>query len=415
MRKVFWFTAKEASRGKSFLITTIGVPILLFLVGLIAIGLVSYVQIKDSKEDNENKLETVYVVNETEYNYFDFSGMKEPKVVVSDKTADEVREDIYKSKESDALVTISEKKDTLGLTMILTDNFEGDEDEGQAVLDTMQSMLQQSKLFQSGISQESLAVIVSPVDVSYTTVGEEPEEMGVSIVKIFAPMIFILALYFMVLIYGQSIAKTVSAEKTSKLMETLLLTVKPFDLMGGKVFAMASVGFLQFALWLVGLALGLVSGHYVGLLINPNFDNPLVGVLNGLRQLGAGTAFTWPAVVLGMLALCVGFTFYCVLAGLIASRISRAEDLGQGMGSFQVAVIIGFFGAYFPQMQGKASLLALVRWFPLTSAFSLPGDILIGNVNLLSGGLMLAALIAETLVLIWVAGKMYRNQVFYRR
>ena len=422
MKKVFRFTMKDTMHGKGFYTVTFGVAAFLIVLGIGILGMISIFQIPS--EETKAKINHVYVINETDCDFFDFSSIKEPQIEMSTKTVKEAAKEINQSQKEDVLVRISVAKNTssgttsaegISLVMMLKNGSELEEDTGYELLEKMSGLVKQSQLVKYQITPESLSVIMAPTEYEYTTVGEEPKDMASTLLQIFAPMVLILILYFMILIYGQSIGKTVTAEKTSKLMETLLLTVKPYDLIAGKVFAMALVGILQFLTWTAGLIIGIVGGHFYGKFINPEFNDPIWGAFSALRAIGIGTAFTVPAVILCVLALCLGFTFYCVLAGLISSRISKAEDLGQGMGTFQVLVIIGFFGAYFPQFQGKISILTFIRWFPLTSAFSLPADILLGNVSLKLGVLMLAVLVAFMLVLIWVTGKMYRNQVFYQR
>lgn len=414
MKKVFRFTMQEAMHGKGFYAVTFGVSFLLLVAGITILSVVSFFQIEDEDEKDKAKIEKVYVVNETDYDLSLLGEVTETQIEMSTKKPEEICKEINQSKKEEALVRIVEKKEHIGLTMFLKESSEADES-GEELLEKISGLVRQSQLAKNNINPESLATLMAPVQYEYTTVGEEPQDTGSTLVKMLGPMLLILVMYFMIIVYGQSIAKTVSEEKTSKLMETLLLTVRPYDLIGGKVFAMAVVGIIQFVAWIAGLILGIVGGHYMGLAINPDFADPVWGAFTALKQMGIGTAFTVPAIIISVLSLCIGFAFYCVLAGLISSRISKAEDLSQGMGSFNILVIIGFFGSYFPQLQGKSSILAFVRWFPLTSAFSLPGDILIGNVSLWMGALMLVVLIIAMLILVYVTGKMYRNQVFYRR
>ncbi len=414
MRKVFRFTIGEATKGKSFLISTLGVSIFLFLAGFLGICAMSYFQgNSESEKEDSKQIQTLYIVNETGYDYLDFSQVKKSKVVTED--AKSIRKKIHASKEEDAMVRCYMDDESMGLKLEMPEESEVTEDTCYEELEKISTLIHRQKLAHSQISPEKLQVVMAPLNTEYTTVGKEPESVGSMLTKTMGPLLIIMVLYFMVIVYGQSIAKTVTAEKTSKLMETLLLCVKPSELLAGKISAMALVGIGQFIVWILGLVAGLVGGHYAGIVLNSKFNNPIVGVLNGIHRMGVGSGFTVPAIIMAVLAVCLGFVFYCVVAGIVASRISKAEDLSQGMGGYQIIVVIGFFGSYFPSLQGKESLLTVLRWFPLTSAFSMPGDILLGNVSILMGLAMMAVLLLVTIILVGVAGRMYRNQVFYQR
>ena len=102
------------------------------------------------------------------------------------------------------------------------------------------------------------------------------------------------------------------------------------------------------------------------------------------------------------------------MAGLIASFASKAEELGQVMSFYQLFMIAGFIGSYMLPLQEKDWLNTILRIVPLTSAYILPGDILVGNVTVPEGLLFVAILAAFTAVLVVCTGRVYRNQLFYR-
>ncbi|MDE5748765.1 MAG: hypothetical protein K2I21_14460 [Acetatifactor sp.] len=84
------------------------------------------------------------------------------------------------------------------------------------------------------------------------------------------------------------------------------------------------------------------------------------------------------------------------------------------MSFYQLAMIAGFFGSYMLPLQEKDWLNTILRIVPLTSAYMLPGDILVGNVTVLQGLLFVAILVMFTAVLVVCTGRIYRNQIFNR-
>ena len=103
-----------------------------------------------------------------------------------------------------------------------------------------------------------------------------------------------------------------------------------------------------------------------------------------------------------------------MLAGLVASFASKAEELAQVMAYYQIIMIAGFFAAYMLPLQEKDWINTILRIVPVTSAFILPGDILVGNITVLQGVLYVAILLAATMLVVVITGKVYKNQLFYK-
>jgi ABC-type Na+ efflux pump permease subunit len=212
-----------------------------------------------------------------------------------------------------------------------------------------------------------------------------------------------------------SIGNVVSSEKTSKLMEMILTLTKPYGLIFGKIFAMATIAILQMFLWIGCFVGGFFAGNFVAKeMIYPEYSNVIIEVFELISNQDGSTAFTVGAFVLSIVTVCIGFLFYCVIAGTCASFATKAEDLAQAMSIYQLIMIGGFFCAYMLPMQEKAFINTILRIVPITSAYLLPGDLVVGNVSVGLGCLYFGILLLTTLVLLVVAGKVYKNQMFYR-
>ena len=83
------------------------------------------------------------------------------------------------------------------------------------------------------------------------------------------PYLNIMILYFMILAYGQGTANNTIMEKTSKLMDLFLVSVKPGAMLLGKVFATAASGILQIFVWIGGLFGGFALGIHFTKMVNP--------------------------------------------------------------------------------------------------------------------------------------------------
>ncbi len=106
------------------------------------------------------------------------------------------------------------------------------------------------KMQKSGLTQDQLDRLRSKVDlqtISLDETGKEADSNALATSGIAYALA--LAIYFFIFIYGVQIMRGVGEEKSSRIMEVMLSSVKPFDLMMGKIVGIAAVGLTQFLLW----------------------------------------------------------------------------------------------------------------------------------------------------------------------
>ena len=120
----------------------------------------------------------------------------------------------------------------------------------QAVETALNKAFSDIKMQQSGLSQQALDRLRSEVDLQTVSLDDEGKEADSNALAT-SGVSYALALliYFFIFIYGVQIMRGVGEEKSSRIMEVMLSSVKPFDLMMGKIFGIAAVGLTQFLLW----------------------------------------------------------------------------------------------------------------------------------------------------------------------
>lgn len=432
-RDVFSFTFKQGVSTKKYKGVTLGVALALLVAGMAISIIMAFVQQKD-KEEISN-LEVVHVIDESNLQvlyldgFAEANGEKYPNVsfVVEAGTVDAMVQKIAKEADpesgcKDAVLHITETEEGYLMSMYLPENSALSKDEGEDFLSALTMVMEQSKLYSTDIPMEKLGVVMSGVVTTMLDAGEDEKSMGEEMIAMFLPMIFVFFLYFIALLYGQSIGNIVSMEKVTKLMEMMLTMTRPYGLVLGKVFATAWIGILQMLIWIGSLVGGFFAGHFVAKeMIYPEYINYLLEVFELLKSQDGSTAFSAGALILGAFTACLAFLFYCVLAGMIASFADKAENLPQIMGYHQMAVIIGYIAGVFLPMSslmggstGSETLMTLARIIPITSAYILPGDILVGNITVLESLLYVGILLVTTIVLILFTGKVYKNQLFYK-
>lgn len=419
-RDVFLFTLRQAT-GKKFRSVTIGLALVMLAAGVAVSTIMAFVQ---KKEDGKlSPIGQVYVADNSELDVLYLEGFGErygetfPDIsfVEAQQPVEELAVTLGEQEPESVILEIGRSAEGYLLTVVLPYGSEIDKEDAEDLCEAFASVMEQSKLLSSGIPMEKLVLAMSGVQSSQLDAGEEERSIGEQKVAMLAPMLIIFFMYFMTLMYGMSVGNAVSVEKCSKLMEMMLTLTRPYGLIFGKVLAITVTAISQILLWIGYLVGGFFLGHGIaGAVIYPDYHNVLLEIFILLKGQVGSTAFTPGAMTLAVFTLCLAFLFYCMLAGLIASFASKAEELGQVMSFYQLAMIAGFFGSYMLPLQEKDWINTILRIVPLTSAYMLPGDILVGNVTMPEGLLFVAVLMVFTAALVVLTGRIYRNQLFYR-
>ncbi len=326
----------------------------------------------------------------------------------------QTRQDVIKTAQADspeAIAVIVEKSGTgYHIEAVLPPGSTVTKKQADKLLDLVTSAFETNKMLQAGLTNEQLTAVFKPVVTNYSDIGENAIA---KVIKMAAPMVFGFMLYFMLLLYGQDVSKSVSTEKTSKLMEMLLTSVHPYALITGKVLAVTSMALLQFVTWIVSLFIGLYGGNAIAHAVYPDYQNSVVTIINFLKDNIGATALTLPAVILAIICFCVGFLFYCVLAGIAGCLVSKPEDAAQTQSIFVYPVLISFLVCYMAPLAGKEDIMKVVRYIPFTAPFSVPVDLMTGVIGLPEGIMQIALLVLFTGLVIMLSGRIYKGMILY--
>jgi len=419
-RDVFSFTLRQAT-GKKFRGVTVGIALVMLVAGLAVSTIMAFVQ--KEEDGKRSPIKQVLVVDNSGLEALYLEGFAarygetfpDVSFVEAQQPVEELAMTLGEQEPYSVILEVSHGPEGYLLTAVLPYGSEIGKEDAEDLCEAFVSVMEQSKLISSGIPMEKLALAMSGVQTNQLDAGEEERSIGEHMVAMLAPMLIIFFLYFMTLVYGMSVGNTVSVEKCSKLMELMLTLTRPYGLIFGKVLAITVTAIGQILLWIGALVGGFFLGHGIAQwVIYPDYHNVLLEIFALLRGQVGSTAFTPGAMALAVLAICLAFLFYCMLAGFFASFADKAEELGQVMSFYQLSMIAGFFGSYMLPLQEKDWINTILRIVPLTSAFILPGDILVGNVTVTEGLMFVAVLVVFTAALVVCTGRVYKNQLFYR-
>jgi ABC-2 type transport system permease protein len=196
-------------------------------------------------------------------------------------------------------------------------------------------------------------------------------------------------LYMSIITYGMMVAQGVVEEKSSRVVEILLASVRPWQLLLGKVIGLGLVGLTQLVILAVaGLAAASVTGVFT------------------LSGFATGTAL-W-----GLLWYLLGFLLYATIYGALGSLVSRQEDTQSVVGPLNIILVVGFIAGFNLLVQNPAgSATKIVSLIPLLSPILMPARISTGAAAGWEIGLSLALTVALVALLTWLGGKIYGNSV----
>lgn len=318
-------------------------------------------------------------------------------------------------------------------SLILPDNTalsQEDADHAETLLTPALSVIPMQK---AGIGMQELQVLMQPLETELhvenaegadltDAVLENTEESNETdtesvrqIVAGVATYLNVMVLYFLVLFYGQAAARQVVLEKSSKLMDTFLISVRPEAMVFGKVLAEACSSILQVGCWIVALIGGFAVGGQVVLWINPDSTMALLQLFTALGDLNSFLSI--PGAILALVVMLAGFLLYCGLASIGGAIAGKDEDLSNTNALFSLALVISFCvvlysGNLFDEAGGGVPLWQDL--VPFTALLVVPGQLLTGVLSLPVGLLSLAILFVTTGILLYLAGRIYKMMALYK-
>lgn len=299
-----------------------------------------------------------------------------------------------------------------------------------SITSQIERILEAEKL--KGYNIENLPQILKEVETSVSMQTfrndksqEEDSQSQSSIVASALGYILGFVLYMFLLIYGAMVMQSVIEEKNSRVLEVMVSSVRPFDLMMGKILGVASVAVVQVVIWGV-----LICG--VGAILIPQFmPNDIMAGAQALRE-GAAASAAMPDVdpemlqavaamtdmgyvlkIFGSLILFVlgGYLFYSAMFAAIGSAVDNVQDAQQLQTPVTLPIILALLMMLAVIKDPNSQLAFWFSMIPFTSPVvmiaRIPYDIPMWEV-----GLSLIVLYASFVGMVWFAAKIYRVGIF---
>uniref|UniRef100_UPI004028D7B4 ABC transporter permease n=1 Tax=Prevotella sp. TaxID=59823 RepID=UPI004028D7B4 len=291
------------------------------------------------------------------------------------------------------------------------------------LLDYIQSKLnetvQKQKLEATGIA--GLDKIIDDVqrDVNMKTVKwskEGDEQASSTYVAIIVGGIFTLLIYIFVITYGGMVMQSVIEEKTNRIIELLVSSVKPFQLMMGKIIGVMLVGIAQMALWGVMLSIimtvasvGFGVSQAQSIAAGQPMPSPTMNMSQDTQELLTAIV-NLPYAEIGLMFIIMfvgGYLLYSSFFAATGASINEQEDANQFVVPITMITLFGLYAAMYSIENTDGPLAFWASLFPLTSPIVMMIRIPFG-VPLWQELLSIALLYASAFLMIWIGGKIYR-------
>lgn len=261
-------------------------------------------------------------------------------------------------------------------------------------LNTMDNLLKtlysHAYLKKRGLNDTQIAEVQNP-NITHTI--ESISEDGTK--NFWYAYVMVFVLYMVIMMFGQKVAMSVVTEKTSRAMEVLITSASPVALMFGKILASSVAGIFQIT--------AIFGSAFISYNINKSYFETNA-VIN--------TLFNFPASLVGYLLIffLLGFLIYSFLFGAMASTVSKIEDLSSVVMLIQIIFVAGFVVSTNAMTSGdvNSELMKGLSLFPLTSPMAMFTRIAMSEVPGLEILLSVAFLILATILIGYIAAKIYR-------
>lgn len=237
----------------------------------------------------------------------------------------------------------------------------------------MEATLFQHNLTQKGIDKKEIDTAKPHIDIQLQNfTGEKTSELD-SIIKISIGGIAGYLIFMFIIIYGNMIMRSVIEEKTNRIVEIIISSVKPFDLMLGKILGTSLAGLTQFAIWIliVGVLLALAPAFFNVDAATQMTQVAQQGVDVSEIELLIGSLYHFPfaeTFVVFLLFFVGGFLLYSSLYAMVGAMVDNETDTQQFMMPILIPLMLAFYvGAFSVIEEPHGTISVVFSYIPFTS------------------------------------------------
>ena len=381
---VMKFTIKDMVKRKSFIISTL-IILLLIVVGFNIPNIIKSFSGEFSGDkllivDNENIFEgNLELLKQMDLGY---------DIEIGNATFDEIKTKIENDEIYDAII-IEKQANNVKIRYIVesTTMMEG---VPESIINTINTLYTNMQINKLGLTEAELQSITPNFEFTLEQTDEEEASGNVLVIMLMSIVSFY-AIYFC----AYQVSMSITTEKTSKIMETLVTSTSPKTIVLGKTIGIGIVGLVQLTL-IVGTAL--ISAKTF---LDQELLNSVLDMSNITPYLG----------IITIIYFILGYLLYSLLYALTGSTVSKPEDVQSANQPVVLITIAGFYLAYFTMMNPTSDLNSFASLLPISSPFCMPFRIMMGLASGRDVAISIVILLVTILLVAKVAIKIYSNAI----
>ena len=439
-KEVFHFTLAQGVKGGAYK----GFLIVGCLILLLAQPVVNFFKTMDKEEEAYHCEVTEFTVYDEVGLPIDYTqaladeGFKDVKINTAPamsfddhmKLLEEKSKDKEGEKSKEVIVHMTyEEAGYFNLTFVKASNADLKDNDAQKLADAFYSYFNEERINAIQVSQEQLDFLNRPVDTKLefvTEAGEavpeeeKPEAMNDDEFNVVYILLFVVMM--IVSLCGSNIANSIITEKSTKVVEYLMINIRPMALITGKILANLVMVLIQFA----AMGVSFVASSFINKALFGETEKVAASAGTGVEVsvldfsammesvsgAGVGEVLIAVAVIIG------GLLFFCILAGLCGATASKLEELSESIKLYTMLYLIGFLLSYAAVMMmvggaGNQTFTNICCLVPFAAPFILPACLLLGKVSLGIGIIGLVILVIFVWALFALAAMVYESLIFY--
>lgn len=378
------FTMKDMAKRKSFIISTI-IFLIMIIIGFNIPNILKAVK-------GESTGDKLVIVDENNIFEGTLESLKDMdtgyEIEISKESYEQIKQKID-NEDVESAIIIEKQDEKVKVRYIVKSSTMMTEVPEDIVtsINTIYSNLQIRKL---GLTEEQLKSITPDFEFSLEQT-EEKEAKG----NVFAMMLLSIVLFYAIYFCAYQVSTSITTEKTSKIIETLVTSTDSKTIVLGKTIGIGIVGLIQVILMIV---VALVSAKFC---MDPEVLNSIFDV----------STITPTLFIITLVYFCLGYGLYSLFFALTGATVSKPEDVQSANGPVSFIAVIGFYLAYFSMMNPSSELNKVAGIVPISSPFCMPLRIMMGTATTSEILTSIAVLVVSTILVAMIAIKVYSSTI----
>ena len=411
--KIWLITKREyltRVQTKSFLLSTFLTP--LFIIGLM--GLVIYVTVSENEAPKQ-----VVVIDETLRISSKLVEIDPVRYIPSDESPEVIREEVSEGL-WDGYILIESDFLSENSTATFIHNGAGGISFYESLRSDLRDVTREIKLQDNDVPQDIISIFEERPSLENKRINEEGiEEDSNAFVSSIAGILIGVFIFIGLFGYGAILMRSVIEEKTSRIVEIITSSVKPIELMVGKLVGVCLVALTQFGLWIATYAgitvlaapvaqffIAQRMGSVPTDMVNPGMESASVD-LSFLDQFSVNPVFLMYFFVFFIL----GFLMYSSIFAAIGAAVDSEQDSQQFMTPVMLPILIGYMLNFRIAEVPDSTFATIASLFPLTSPINMMTRLLVSNVPFWEVLLSIGLLIASVAGMMLLGARIYRTGI----